>query len=253
MDHDRPLPRAILRDVLQVEALRQLEIDLHGRIGELPTVGVVHLEIDLRSVERGLTGADLVLLAHRLQRFGERGLRFLPELFCPQPLVLDFVTCGQLVPELVDAQHLGEVQGQVDRPLHLIHQLAGGAEDMRVIQREGPDPIHPGERARALVAPVVADLGDPQGQVSIAAKLGLIDDDVMRAVDGPELELLAVLELHRRVHVLGVELRVSALPKQVEPRDVGCPHVLIPARELFVDDESFELAADGRPVRQPQR
>ena len=75
----------------------------------------------------------------------------------------------------------------------------------------------------------------------------------MRAVDGTKLELLAVLEAHRRIHVLGVELRVPALPVQVEARDVWCPHVDVAARELFVDDEALELAPNRGSGRQPER
>ena len=76
---------------------------------------------------------------------------------------------------------------------------------------------------------------------------------MVRAVDRPQLQLLAILELHRRVHVLRVKLGVAALAVEVESRDVRRAHVLVPARELLVDDEALELAADGRTVGEPQR
>src|SRR5258708_14074057 len=91
MNHDRPLPRAVLADVLEVEALRQLEVDLHCRVGELATVRVLHLEVDLRSVKRGLADTQLIRLTHRLERLGERGLRELPLLLVAEPLLLDVV------------------------------------------------------------------------------------------------------------------------------------------------------------------
>ncbi len=83
-------------------------------------------------------------------------------------------------------------------------------------------------------------------------QLRLIDDDVVRAVDGPQLQLLAVLELHRRVHVFGVELSVAALPIEVESRHVGSANVEVAPRELLVDDEPLELTADRGAVGQPQ-
>ena len=76
---------------------------------------------------------------------------------------------------------------------------------------------------------------------------------MVRAVDGPELELFAVLELHRRIHVFGVELRVSALPVQVESCHVRGPDVEITARQLLIHDEALELAPDGGAVRKPER
>src|SRR5205823_3002853 len=79
------------------------------------------------------------------------------------------------------------------------------------------------------------------------------NDDVVRAVDRPQLQLFPVLEFHRRVHVLGVELGVTALPVQAEPRHIGSAHVEVPAGELFVDDETLELASDRGAVGEPQR
>ena len=97
---------------------------------------VVDLEVDLRPVKRGLSDSDPVLLAHRVERLGEGGLRLLPLLFGPEPLVLHIVASRKLIPELIDAENPGEVEGQVDRTLHLVHQLVGRAEDVRVVQRE---------------------------------------------------------------------------------------------------------------------
>ena len=104
--HHRPLARAVLGDVFQIEALRQLEVDLDCRVGELAVMGVADLKVDLRPVERSLARTNLVLLAHRFQRLGEVGLRHLPPLLCPEPLLLHVVARGELVPELVDAKHL---------------------------------------------------------------------------------------------------------------------------------------------------
>src|SRR4029077_20908870 len=95
-------------------------------------------------------------------------------------------------------------------------------------------------------APVVADLRDAQRQLPVAPKLGLVDDDVVRAVHRSQLQLLAVLELHRRVHELLVELEMAALPVELEAGDVRSADVLVAAGQLLVDDEALELATDRR-------
>src|SRR5207253_8450726 len=78
MHHHRALPGAILRNVFEIEPLGKLEIDLHGRVRELPAMRVVALEVDLRSVEGRLSGDKLVRLPHRLERLRKRRLRLLP-------------------------------------------------------------------------------------------------------------------------------------------------------------------------------
>ena len=49
--------------VLQVEPLRQVVVELHGAELPLPADAVVHDEVDLRPVERGLAGVELELEA----------------------------------------------------------------------------------------------------------------------------------------------------------------------------------------------
>src|SRR4029077_3034155 len=131
----------VLGDVLEVEALRKLEVDLDRGVGELATVSVENLEVDLRAVERGLPHSDPVRLAHRLEGLAEVGLRFQPLLLAAEPLLLHVVPGRESVVELVDAENLREVEGEVDGPLHLVHQLLWSAEDVRVVERKHADAI----------------------------------------------------------------------------------------------------------------
>src|SRR5262249_62243964 len=59
MDHDRPLPAAVGRDVLQLEPFRKLEIQLERRALPLAAQRILDLEIDLRPVERAAALIDL--------------------------------------------------------------------------------------------------------------------------------------------------------------------------------------------------
>ena len=60
MHHHRLLARSVFGDVFQSEALRQIEIELHG--GKLPQApdGIHQLDVDLRAVERGFARDGLV-------------------------------------------------------------------------------------------------------------------------------------------------------------------------------------------------
>src|SRR5258708_3768373 len=117
-------------------ALEAREVDLAVGVCEFAAVGTADLEVDLGPVERRLSDADLILLAHRLERFAERRLRQLPLLLGPQPLLLDVVARRQPVRKLIDAKDLAEIQRELDRTLDLIHELIRGAENVRIVSRE---------------------------------------------------------------------------------------------------------------------
>jgi hypothetical protein len=59
VDHHRLVPGLVRAGVAQAEPLWLVEVELHGRQGGLPAVGVGDLYVDLRPVERGLA-RDLV-------------------------------------------------------------------------------------------------------------------------------------------------------------------------------------------------
>src|SRR5215467_7041466 len=99
---------------------------------------------------------------------------------------------------------------------------------------------------------VVADLGDAERQVPVAAQLVLVDQDVVRAVHRPELQLLAVVGPHRREHGLAVALPVPALPVEVELAHHRRHHVPVAAGQLLVDDPALQLAPDRGAVGEPE-
>src|SRR5260221_13302378 len=78
MDHDRLLARAVLRDVFEAEALRDLVVELERRALPLATEGVLDLEIDLRPVERAATRVDLEGSPERLEHGAQRRLGLVP-------------------------------------------------------------------------------------------------------------------------------------------------------------------------------
>ena len=60
VDHHRAVPLAILADVVDIEPLRQIEVDLDRRSRPLATERVDPLDVDLRAVERAAAFVDLV-------------------------------------------------------------------------------------------------------------------------------------------------------------------------------------------------
>src|SRR5450759_900399 len=70
---------AVLRDVVQVEELRQVEVALDGAELPRPSKGVVDTEVDLRSVERTVARRYHVWAARRLDRRLENRLGPVPD------------------------------------------------------------------------------------------------------------------------------------------------------------------------------
>ena len=68
VDHHRAVALAVLADVVDVEALGQVEVDLDRRTRPLAAEGVDPLDVDLRAVERAAALVDLVGEPARVQR-----------------------------------------------------------------------------------------------------------------------------------------------------------------------------------------
>ena len=61
MDNDGALHLLIIRPVLQVEPLRELEVELDRRALERAAEGVANLDVDLGPIERAVSGVELPL------------------------------------------------------------------------------------------------------------------------------------------------------------------------------------------------
>src|SRR5579859_7104683 len=132
MHHYRLLARSILGDVLQSKALRQIEIELHGR--ELPqTANRVHqLEIDLWTVERRLAWNRLVLDPERLQHLFQR-LRGMSPLLLAAHKIFPVLRIPRrkLGLKLVESKMLQHVEPKLQASFDLVFNLLRRAEDVR--------------------------------------------------------------------------------------------------------------------------
>ena len=179
VDHHRAVRLVVGADVVEVEALGELVVDLHGAELPLAADDVLDDEVDLRPVERGFAG----LLGERhAERFGG-------------------VAAGVLgaVPLLAARRRICRCRGRAGRrargsrscracsrtiftssrqPCTSAGDLFLGAEEVRVVLGEAADAGHAAELAGFFPAIDGAELGEAHGQVAVAALLAGEDLDV---------------------------------------------------------------------------
>jgi len=94
--------------------------------------------------------------------------------------------------KVLDAERPVHLQDQLDHPLELLVELIRAAEDMGIVDREGPHPDQAGDLARLLVPVHRAQLGEAHRQVPEAVGLPRKHADVMGTVHRPELPLFVL-------------------------------------------------------------
>ncbi len=257
VDHHRPLPLVVLVDVRQLEALRQVVVDLDG--AELPGAAqrVLHHEVELRPVEGGLAR----LFVGVEVRFGDGLADVLlgagPERVAARVLFgVVGVAERDLRLELLEAQGVEHLQGEVDDGLELVLDLPGGTEDVRVVLREAAHAGQPAELAGLLLAVDGPEFGQPHRKVPVRVVVVLVDFDVVRAVHRLEevAVLLAVVPLsghHRRELVVLVVRVVPAGAVEVEPPDVGGADRFVALLHLLLLQDPVERLPQRRALGQP--
>ena len=150
MDHDRLVALVVGADVLELEALRRLEVELDG--GHLPRAadGVSGLHRDLGAVERPAALVEHQFEALGLADLAERLGRLLPLLVGPDGLLLRLGR--QLEVEVVEAVVAQQTEHELEQRGQLVGHLLRGAEDVGVVLRHAPHPGEAVDHAGLLVA-----------------------------------------------------------------------------------------------------
>src|ERR1035441_967670 len=137
VDHQRLLAGCVFGYVFELEALRQVEVELYRR--ELPEAsdGVDQFHVDLRPVERGFTGDGFIFDVQLLQRAFQGVVGQVPLLVAAQKAFLVvWIPGGKLGLEFIEAkifQHFErELQASYDFRLDLIRST----KDVRVVLSE---------------------------------------------------------------------------------------------------------------------
>ncbi len=254
--HHRLVALPVLADVFQVEALRQVEVELNGRKLPQAADGVHQLDVNLGPVERGFAGDQLVLDAHALHAVVERAHGHVPVGVATLVMLAVLrVPGGKLDLVLVET----EVAQHVERELHtagnLVLDLVAGTENVRVVLGKAADAQQPVHDSGALVTIDGAQLAQPHRQIAIRAQRVHVNQDVPRAVHGLEA-VVGVVELHRGKHVLLVEALVPGDLPQVHAHHVRRIDERIPATQVLVAHPVLHRLADdaalGMPENQPR-
>ena len=154
----------------------------------------------------------------------------------------------------VNAEGRVEVDRELCAALDLLDQLLLGAEDVAVVLGEAAGAQEAVDHAGSLVAVDRPQLGQPQWQLPVAARPGAVHQDVERAVHRLGVVgrgLVVLVEVHGRVHALGVEVEVPAGLPQQRPADVGAVDGLVAAAAHLRPDVVLHLLANDRALGVP--
>src|SRR6266702_1462155 len=198
VDHERLMLGAVFGDVLQAEARRQIEIELHG--GELPGAadGVNELDVDLGAVEGGFALHFLERNVYALHGVGERGGGAAP-VFGLAGVVFRMrgVPVGELHFEFVEAEIFHDGVGEIDAGFDFRFDLRGHAENVRVVLRESADAEQAVKHPAAFIAIDGAEFGaEPVlDNLTNEAALGMPEDEAGAGffLNAEEVELDAKL------------------------------------------------------------
>ena len=253
MQHHGGLFGAVGVHVGQLELGRQAEVQLAGGQGVLGTHGGLDVHVQLGAVEGGL--ADLLgkVDAQVGQHLAQGGLGVLPH----GVVVMVFLLVGR-VPQRQHAAVVGDVEvlvhvkDQVADVGDLALDLVGRDEQVGVVLAEMPAALDALQRAAGLVAEIVGDLADADGQLTVAVGAVGVDHHVMGAVHRAQHVAFA-LHLHGGEHVLAVMVPVAAGLVQVDGAHAGGHDVLVAAGALLLLDIVLQLLPDGVAVGQKHR
>jgi hypothetical protein len=224
VDHLRLVALVVGAHVLDAEPARLLEVDLQRR--ELPTApdGVAHVHVDLGRVERPLTLGHHVGNAGRLDRQAQRHLGLVPVGDLTDELVGPRRELGL---ELVETEVPQQLEHERQQAAQLARELLRGAEDVRIVLGEAPRPEQAVHHPRLLVPVDRPELEQPQRQLAVGALPRGVDEQVHGAVHRLGVVLLPLVELHGRVHAVGVPVEVAAGLEQLGLGDVRREHELV--------------------------
>ncbi|MEY9489802.1 hypothetical protein RKD26_005596 [Streptomyces calvus] len=154
---------------------------------------------------------------------------------------------GQLQVEVGQAVVAQQVQDEGERPVELLRHLLAGAVDVRVVLGEAAGAGQAVHDARLLVPVHGPELEQAQRQFTVGTTARVEDQVVHRAVHGLEVVVHALVELHGRVHAVGVPVQVARgleeLPlRRVRGVDELVALLLVAAARVVLHDPADDAA-----------
>ena len=253
VQHDGLLVAAVLGDVLEVEVLRQLEVELQGADLPLAAERVLHLEVDLRAVEGAVALVDFVIA------FAVLAVEDLLELFFRNIPRLDVahkvVGARRKLRLAAHAERRIDLVGDVHDVAHLSGDLVFHEEGVVVVLTEELHAEKAVELARLLLAVDDVDRVVANRQIAVGARLALVDLDGVRAVHRLDCEGVVRFDVAVRAgnqeHVFLVVRPVAARDPQALVVDDGRGNFLIAVRLVNAAPEFQQRVEELPAARQP--
>ena len=143
------------------------------------------------------------------------------------------------------------MQVQVDDVEDFLFQLVRPAEDMGIVLGEATHPHQAVQGAGALVAIDRAQFAPADGELAVAVLVGVVHPDVKGAVHRLEL-VQDLVDLHRGIHVLAVEIEVPGGLPEILAGDVRGVQQLVAVAVVFVLPVVLEEPAQQRAAGLPE-
>ena len=253
VQHDGLLVAAVLGDVLEVEVLRQLEVELQGADLPLAAERVLHLEVDLRAVEGAVALVDFViaLAVLAVEDLLELFFRNIPRLDVAHKVV----GARRKLRFAAHAERRIDLVGDVHDVAHLSGDLVFHEEGVVVVLTEELHAEEAVELARLLLAVDDVDRVVADRQVAVGARLALVDLDGVRAVHRLDREGVVRFDVAVRAgnqeHVFLVVRPVAARDPQALVVDDGRGNFLIAVRLVNAAPEFQQRVEELPAARQP--
>ena len=218
VDHHRAVRPVVGTDVIEIETFRQVVVQLHRAQLPFTSDAVADHEIGLGPVKGRLAGTLLVVQPRLLQHVPQASLGQVPVLLAAHVLVTAGFTQRELDAIVVESDRGEHELDQLERLAEFLLDLVRRAELVRVVLGQAPDAQHSVEFTGLLVTVHGAELGQPHRQFTVAARLGLVDLHVVRAVHRLQQEsFLSPLPVTQERHPL-VPGPVGRVARRVAPQ-----------------------------------
>jgi len=256
MDHDRTLVLHLSitlsrSHVLQIEADRQLEVELDGGALVVTLKGITDVNIDLRTIEGTISRVNLPWEASAIEHSLEAGLSTVPEGRITHEVLR---TGGELHAEVEAKDGVSELD-QIKNTSDLLFDLIRAAEDVGIILDETTDTSETMESTAELIAVKNTEFSKTEGQFTIAASTVLEHQAVTRAVHrlkSPHCIRIIVTSDLEGEHVLLVVLPVAADLPELAHVDVRGHDLIVATAEVLLTHEVAELLIHAITAREEE-
>ena len=255
MNHHWCLLRVIFCGIFELEAVRQVIVYLNST--ELPTTtdGILHHEVELRTIERCLTKLYTSIETLLCACFLNGCFALFPYLVRADILLLVlWVAEGNLRLVVIETEGLEHLEDDIDIVLKLCLYLVRAHEDMCIILREGTNTCKSMKLTTLLVAEYGSELCDTQWKIFVRTWFVSVNLTVVRTVHWLKHILFVLLWCVDWLEsILAVVSIVTRSNVEVLTTNTRCDYLLIVVRTEETTQELLQAQAQLCSLWQPDR